>query len=258
MARRNRTPLTRAERRKRAGVAAVAAVLSVTVAIASIVVARLTAGDADGAPGAVESSAPLEGSTPTKTVGNVVDASATERGWFPQPITEDPRAYGEAAAVALATYDTTLATRDNFIAYLGTWHTADYRFNAGETRDGALKEGIGIVGESMIPNSEAWRQSVLSKTIITAKVVASKLDKEHLDFTPESIDGYVAQGQHVVTTEVVLTTSSEDNSTGQRAPFDRHVQISVLILCGHSFPPAGSGQTAASCMIMNYVSDPFV
>lgn len=257
MARRNRAPLTAAQRRQRVVIAAIAAVLIVAIAVTGLVVGWLTRpaepGPIVATPGATNPpSGPAE-----VTPGDVVDPTVTALGWLPQPVTDDPRAYGEAAAAALATYDTTLATRADLIDYLATWHTIDTRFASEKDRNDDLESSIRVVGRSMIPSVSGWDEQALVKTILTATVVGSKMDKELLGSGDETAaDQFIAEGQHIVTTDIVVTTSEEDRSTGERVPYDQRFTITVRLMCGNSVPPVGSGQSASSCMILNYLNEP--
>lgn len=260
MARRDREPLTEMQRRKRVLVSVVALLVIVALAITGVALGWATRPADTAAPTtspggtSVPSAVPSGGPTAAPS-GDPAEQAAAAKGWLPELLTEDPRAYGEQAAIALATYDTTLATRADLVSYLATWHTIDTRFASEADRQASLESAIQQISQYMIPPVATWDEQALSKTVLTAKVIGSKMDKELLAFANDPLS---TDGQHIVTTEIAVTTSAEDRSTGQRNEFDQRFTITVRIMCGNAVPPVDSKGSPSRCMILNYINDPIL
>lgn len=118
-----------ATRSNRRGLAwAIIGGLVLLVGIAALIIASLSTRDAPEPTPTATSSATAPTANPTEdTEQEVVDDTAADRGWVPEPITTDAATYVEAALAAGGTFDTTKAEYEDWITYLGTWFTPDTR-----------------------------------------------------------------------------------------------------------------------------------
>lgn len=261
MAKRSKQPLTEEQRRTRKLVWLVVAALIVAASIAGLIWGLIAAGS-DPVP-TDPTSAPTD--TPTTSPsedppadGEVVDHLATEKGWIPEPVTTSFKEYGVAAAIAATTYDTTKATRGQFLDYLETWFTFDPRAASQEDRETALQGHLRSLDRDTIVPGQMWDEQALVKTIVTAESEAVKIDYDHVSSPPGTLDDLVANGFHDVTVDVVVTYSKVEGSTGDRFTYDDRFTISMQLQCGNSIPAEGSEQTPADCKLIRFYDEPFV
>ena len=261
MARRNKQPLTEEQRRTRKLVWLVVAALIVAASITGLVWGLIAAGSAPVP--ADPTSEPTDAPTTSPSEeppadGEVVDQSATENGWVPEPVTTSMKEYGVAAATAATTYDTTKATRGQFLDYLTTWFTPDYEIGTLEDRESALQGHLRSLDRDTIVPDQMWDEQALVKTIVTAEAEAVKIDYDHVSAKPDSLDTFIEKGFHSVTVDVVVTYSKVDSSTGDRFTYDDRFTISMQLQCGNSIPAESSGQTSADCKLIRFYDEPFV
>lgn len=260
MARRNREPLTYEQRRVRRVVWTVIAGIVVLVGIVGLIYGLLgpqTSGD-DAAPSMEPTPTSTSEPTPesTEDPGVVVDESVTDIGWIPEPITTSVEDYAIAAAQAGTTYDTTLATREQLIEYLATWHTEDPRLAAQADRDEALRSKIGLLARYVIVPEETWDEQASVKAILNAVPEGDvKVDYDHVSTDEGSLDDLIAAGFHNATVDLVVTYSQVDSSTGERRTFDDRISVSMQLQCGNSIPVTGSGQSPADCKLIRYYEE---
>lgn len=179
--------------------------------------------------------------------GEVVDASTASRGWVPEPITTDPEIYITAALEAAGTFDTTLSTRDEWLAYLDSWFTPDTRYNEAE-RDAQLKAAQLEMRQGVLLPREEWDSLAREDGRVEAAVTGDVV------FVPvlEDSSGDMSIG----TADVVLTFTRSDGSGGE-VSYDDLVRVSVQVLCGPgSVPTAGSAQVAGDCKVVRFFTEP--
>ena len=248
MARRERVPPTDSQRKTRRIIWASAAGVIVVVSIVGLVGALTSLPNS----GAQAPPAPTETPSTEPTVkrtaepGSVVDPAVTELGWLPEPITADARDYGVAAAIAGSTYDTNLATRDQFLGNLATWHTLDPRYELESDRKDSLESTLAELNQRVVVPDSDWDAQSSNDITVTAQVDGAVLvDYDHLSPQPGSLDELIADGYHLVTTNILATYAGRDNVS-----YQERYTISVQVLCGNSIPAEGSGQTPADCKLI--------
>nr|WP_176705442.1 hypothetical protein [Arthrobacter sp.]AXV46216.1 hypothetical protein pA19BH1_p46 [Arthrobacter sp.] len=247
MARRERAALTDSQRRTRKIAWASAAGVVVLVSVVGLVGALISAPkDSEGpqpTTGAMSPSA-----DPAPESGSVVDAAVTEFGWLPEPITTDAKAYGTAAAIAGSTYDTTLATRKQFLDGLGTWHTLDPRYDLETDQQDALASKLEELNRRVIVPETDWDAQASNDIAVTAKVDGKVLvDYDHLSPQPGSLDALMTDGYHLVTTNILATYSGRGDVT-----YQERYAVSVQVLCGNTAPVESSDQTPADCKLIRF------
>ena len=247
MAQRGRIPLTDHQRKVRKTILISAAGATVLVSVVGLVVALLSQPDEGN------QSQPAPAATPSSTQqpaepGSVVDASVAELGWSPEPITTDARAYGVAAAIAGSTYDTTLATRNQFRDNLATWHTLDPRYDLDADQQDALDGKLDELNRRVVVPASTWDTQAASNIAVTAAVDGDVLvDYDHLSPQPGSLDALIADGYHLVTTDILATYTGRDDVS-----YEERYTVSVQVNCGSSTPAADSGQIPADCKLIRF------
>ena len=247
MAQRGRVPLTDHQRKVRKTILISAAGATVLVSVVGLVVALLSQPDEGN------QSQPAPAATPSSTQepaepGSVVDASVAELGWSPEPITTEARAYGVAAAIAGSTYDTTLATRNQFRDNLASWHTLDPRYDLDADQQDALDGKLDELNRRVVVPASTWDTQAASNIAVTAAVDGDVLvDYDHLSPQPGSLDALIADGYHLVTTDILATYTGRDDVS-----YEERYTVSVQVNCGSSTPAADSGQIPADCKLIRF------
>lgn len=247
MAQQGRVPLTDHQRKVRKTILISAAGATVLVSVVGLVGALLSQPDEGNQP------QPAPAATPSSTLepaepGSVVDASVAELGWSPEPITTDARAYGVAAAIAGSTYDTTLATRNQFRDNLATWHTLDPRYDLDADQQDALDGKLDELNRRVVVPASTWDTQAASNIAVTAAVDGDVLvDYDHLSPQPGSLDVLIADGYHLVTTDILATYTGRDDVS-----YVERYTVSVQVNCGSSTPAADSGQVPADCKLIRF------
>ena len=247
MAQRGRIPLTDHQRKVRKTILISAAGATVLVSVVGLVVALLSQPDEGN------QSQPAPAATPSSTQqpaepGSVVDASVAELGWSPEPITTEARAYGVAAAIAGSTYDTTLATRNQFRDNLASWHTLDPRYDLDADQQDALDGKLDELNRRVVVPASTWDTQAASNIAVTAAVDGDVLvDYDHLSPQPGSLDALIADGYHLVTTDILATYTGQGDVS-----YEERYTVSVQVNCGSSTPAADSGQIPADCKLIRF------
>lgn len=192
--------------------------------------------------------------TPTaSTPGGVVDASVTENGWIPEPITTDAETYAVTAAEAVWSYDSKASTREEFMDWMETWF-AVRGYLSPEQKDAALE----VLGDSLryvVPDADGWNQQALAETVITAEAEADKVivDGEHREGYDTKL---VDEGVHLVTVPVNVRYEGIDVSTGEKQVYNNRVIQSMQVVCGQAEIAESSSQPADSCKIWKLIEEP--
>lgn len=228
------------------------AIIGGLVLIAGIVAIIVSSTLAGSAPGPTET--PSGGSgTPTGAVtepsaGEVVDPTAPEKGWTPEPITTDAEIYIRAALEAASTFDTTKSTREEWLDYLDTWFTPDTRFTSAADQQTAMTDSQGLLRVGVVLPQEEW-DSLASEG---GRVVATTTSD--VVYVPVSDDP--SGDMSIGTSDVTLTFTRSDGGEGETS-YDEHVRVSVQVLCGlGSVPTPGTDQQAGNCKVVRYFTEP--
>ncbi|MEJ1922215.1 hypothetical protein [Microbacterium sp. KHB019] len=186
--------------------------------------------------------------TPPAPDGNVVDPSAQDRGWVPEPITTDPDLYIRRALEAASTFDTQLGERDEWLTYLDTWFTPDTRYTS-ETDRTEVMEGSQLeLRQSVVLPEAEWDSLAQEDGRVTASVTG---DIDYVD-VPEDPSGDMRIGTADVT--LTFTRTSDD---GAESSYEEMVRVSVQVLCGAgSVPTPDSSQPAGDCKVVRYFPEP--
>ena len=238
---------TRHARRSRGLVWAIIGGAALFVSVLAIILAALFSGGSAPSPRqtAPQNSPPTTTPTAAPAPEDVVDASVTERGWVPEPITTDAETYVRAALEAASTFDTQLSSRAEWLAYLDTWFTPDTRYTSEADRASdmqasqlELRQGVAL------PEAE-WTSLANEDGRVTA--VAG--DVEFTD-VPDDTSG----GMRIGAADIVLTFTRSDGSGGATS-YDETVRVSVQVLCGAgSIPTPDTAQRAGDCKVVRYFS----
>ncbi|MBG6055311.1 hypothetical protein IWX81_001722 [Salinibacterium sp. CAN_S4] len=176
---------------------------------------------------------------------DAVDSEALERGWVPEPITQDPDAYARAALEAAGTFDTRLATRAEWVAWLGSWFTPSPLY--GDEQD-ALDQMAGYKAEldqSVVLPQTRWDDLAGEDGRVSARVDG---DLEYLDL-PETTQKKVL----TATANVVVTYTTSADTGGGEVSYDQTVRVSVQVVCGGaSVPTPVSAQQAGDCKVVRF------
>lgn len=247
--------MTRAERTGRTGRTwAIVGGAVLLAGILAIVISAL-AGGGDPDPGAT-STPTSDGASSTGTPApttqpvppdDVVDPTATDSGWTPEPITTDAETYVRSALAAASTFDTTLSSRDTWLTYLDTWFTPDTRY-AESDQAARMKAAQLELRQGVVLPQETW-ESLASED---GRVVAAVVGDVSLQDVPEDVSGDMSIG----TADVELTFTQTDG-TGSESSYTENARVSVQVLCGPaSVPTPQTSQAAGDCKVVRYFTEP--
>ncbi len=179
--------------------------------------------------------------------GEFVDPDAVELGLIPQPITDDPEAYMQAAILAGFTWDLSKGTFEQRTEHLARWVTAPGMFDDPDDELTSLRSGQEVFSRL---DADAPRVDVVDATRNgmrqSAEIVyleASSVDNP--DGPPRLYWNYTVDVQRSWTDRV----TGEEISIGFR--FDGF----VIVSCEQSQPPADSAQAPGDCMVWNVGAD---
>lgn len=199
------------------------------------------------APTETPNSSPSSTPVPTDPAGAVVDAVVEENGWRAEPITTDAELYAAAALEAAATFDTTKASRDEWLAYLDSWFTPDTRYSSAADQQAELEAAQLELRQGVVLPEQEW-DSLASED---GRVVA---DAASVTTGPVTDD--TSGDMAIVTGDVVLTFSRTDGA-GDESSFEESVRVSVQVLCGPgSVPTPESAQQAGDCKVVRFFTEP--
>lgn len=187
-------------------------------------------------------------STPPVPDGDVVDPSAVDQGWVPEPITTDPDLYTRRALEAASTFDTQLGERDEWLTYLDTWFTPDTRYTS-ETDRTEVMEGSQLeLRQSVVLPEPEWDSLAQEDGRVTASVTG---DVAYVD-VPEDPSGDMRIG-----TADVRLTFTRTSGDGAESSYEETVRVSVQVLCGAgSVPTPDSSQQPGDCKVVRYFPEP--
>ncbi|MAO81925.1 MAG: hypothetical protein CMH82_14950 [Nocardioides sp.] len=233
--------------RSRRGLAwAIAGGAVLLIGIAAIIIASLTAQAPTPEP-TTEPPSTSPTTQPTEPAsGEFVDASATDKGWVPEPITTDPETYARAALAAASTFDTTLSSRPEWLTYLDTWFTPDTRYTSETDRESDMAASQLELRQGVVLPEAEWDSLAGDDGRVEAAVTGV------IEFEPVPEDA--SGDMQIATADVTLTYTRSDGGDGE-ASYDDTVRVSVQILCGEgSIPTPDSDQQAGDCKVVRYFS----
>lgn len=180
----------------------------------------------------------------------VVDESVIERGWRPEPITEDPEVYVRAALEAASTFDTQLSSRDEWLAWLSTWFTPPPYYDSAAERDDAQRGFLSELRTHVVLPAPEWESLQRENGNVVAEVEG---DVAFFD-DPQ----FEQLGVYTGTADVVLTHTRDANADGsEQVSYQDRVRVSVQVQCGQPTEPApGSAQRSGHCKVVRFFTEP--
>lgn len=178
----------------------------------------------------------------------VVTPEVTALGWVPEPITRDPEEYARAALEAAGTFDTTLASRREWVAWLETWFTPSPLYD--DPQDGVdqmARYKVELDRSVLLPQG-TWDDLAGEDGSVSARVVG---ELEYLDL-PETTQKQI----WTATADVVLTYTRSADTDGSELTYDETVRVSVQVVCdGVSVPAPESAQQAGDCKVIRFFDE---
>ena len=227
------------------------AIVGGLVLIAGIVAIIVSAILAQPAP--TPSDTPATSSTPEPTAseqpdGSLVDPTAVDQGWTPEPITTDADTYVRAALAAASTFDTTKSTREDWLDYLDTWFTPDTRFTSEADQLAAMTDSQTELRQGVVLPQDEW-DSLAGEDGRVVAVVTSEITNVPVTDDPSG-------DMSIGTADVTLSFTRSDGSGGETS-YDDHVRVSVQVLCGAaSVPTPDTDQRSGDCKVVRYFTEP--
>lgn len=180
--------------------------------------------------------------------GAVVDPTAADRGWTPEPITTDADTYIRAALAAASTFDTTKSTREEWLDYLDTWFTPDTRFTSEADQLAAMTDSQTELRQGVVLPKDEW-DSLAGEDGRVVAVVTSEITDVPVTDDPSG-------DMSIGTADVTLSFTRSDGS-GAETSYDDHVRVSVQVLCGAaSVPTPDTDQRSGDCKVVRYFTEP--
>lgn len=239
-----------AERTRRTGLVwAIVGGLVLIIGIAALVIGSMLGAPTTPAPTA-SSEPDSTPATPSDTSSDapVVDPTAAERGWVPEPVTTDADAYVSAALAAAGTFDTTKSNYEEWIAYLGTWFTPDTRYATEADQQAELEAAKLELRQGVVLPEQEWdslaNEDGRMSSIVIGDVVFSAV--------PQDVSGDMTIG-----TADVAITFTRSGGSGAEASYDESTRVSVQVLCGPaSVPVPDSPQQPGDCKVVRFFTEP--
>jgi len=180
---------------------------------------------------------------PTPSNDEAVDPGLVDLGWVPEPITRDPEEYARAALEAVGTFDTRLATRNEWVSWLETWFTPSPLYESEQDALDQMGRYQAELDQAVALPQTSWDDLAREDGRVTAQVAG---DIAYLEL-PETTQNRM----WTATADIVLTytRSAEDGEV----TYDETVRVSVQVVCdGVSVPTPGSAQQAGDCKVVRY------
>ncbi|MGC5225232.1 hypothetical protein ACPW96_21895 [Micromonospora sp. DT81.3] len=228
---------------------AAAGALVLVLGIVAVIVGSVVSQSPPSPPASGTSSEGSDTPTPSSTErpGDIVDATAEDRGWTPEPITRDAEPYIRAALAAASTFDTTKATRDQWLEYLDSWFTPDTRYDEAD-RPARMRAAQLELRQGVVLPQQEWD----SLAAEDGRVVAATAGE--VDFVPVTEDP--SGNMSIGTADVTLTFTRSDGGDGTTS-YEESVRVSVQVLCGEgSVPTPNSAQQVGDCKVVRYFTEP--
>lgn len=228
---------------------ALAGGLVLLIGVAAMIIASLGNGAEPSATPAPSGTAPATTSIPsTGETGAVVDATAADRRWIPEPITTDAEIYVRAVLAAGGTFDTTMAGYQEWISYLGTWFTPDTRYATEADRQAELAAAKLEMRQSVVLPEQQWGSLAAEDGRVASMV------------TGDVVFGPVAQDDSgdmsIGTADITIIYTRSDGEYGE-VSYEEKTRLSVQVLCGPgSIPAPDSAQMAGDCKVVRFFAEP--
>lgn len=180
---------------------------------------------------------------PTPSSDEAVDPGVLELGWVPEPITRDPENYARAALEAAGTFDTRLATREEWLSWLETWFTPSPLYeNEQDALDQMGRYQVEL-DQAVVQPQTSWDDLAREDGRVNARVEG---DIAYLEL-PET----TANGMWTASADLVLTYTR--SAEGGDVTYHETVRVSVQVVCGGvSVPTPDSAQQAGDCKVVRY------
>lgn len=219
------------------------------VAIIALVVAGMGGGgqpSPSATPGQSGQTSPTSPSSPSSTDRDVVDPTVSERRWVPEPITRDPEAYVRSALEAAGTFDTRLATRPEWIAWLESWFTPSPLYDKEQDALDQMARYKTELDQVVVLPQTAWDDLASEDGRVSARV-ASEI--QYLEL-PETTQKQV----WTATADVVLTFTR--SASGGEVRYEETARVSVQVVCGGvSVPTPESAQRPGDCKVVRFFDE---
>lgn len=218
------------------------------VAVVALLLAGLVGDDRRPGSPASPSGQPGEPSTSSSSgpVEGVVDDEVQERGWVPEPISRDPEVYARAALEAAGTFDTTLSSRAEWVAWLKTWFTPSPLY---DSEQDALDQMAGYQAEldqAVVLPPALWDDLAGEDGRVIARVAGGV---DYLEL-PET----TAERMWTATADLVMTYTR--TTPDGEVSYDETVRVSVQVVCdGESVPTPDSAQRAGDCKVVRFFDE---
>jgi hypothetical protein len=175
-----------------------------------------------------------------------VDPAVVDRGWVPEPITRDADEYARAALEAAGTFDTQLASREEWVAWLETWFTPSPLYDRDQDAVDQMARYKGELDQAVLLPQELWDDLAGEDGRVTARV-DGEIDYLELPETTE-------HRMWTATADVVMSYA-RTTPAGEIA-YDETVRVSVQVVCdGESIPTPGSAQQAGDCKVVRFFDE---
>ena len=237
------------QQRRRGPRVAVVALVGVLVAVAvtaAILGGLGRSGTEDGPTGAPTGSHPSASPSTSSGAEDLVDPTVADRGWVPEPITEDRDLYIRAALAAAGTFDTQLANRDEWVAWLKTWFTPSPLYEDPNDAADQMARYQSELDQSVLLPQATWDDLAADEGRVAANVTGAI---EYLDLPEtDAVDVWTA------TADVVMTYTRR--SGDEESSFQDTVRVTVQVICGGaSIPVPGSAQRPGDCKVVRYFDE---
>lgn len=224
-----------------------AGALVLVAAVVALMVPTLTSGGSDPHPTA-EPTEQASAPSPAPSGTDMVAADVADRGWVPEPITRDPEEYARAALEAGGTFDTTLSSRSEWVAWLETWFTPSPLYDDPQDGLDQMARYKAELDQTVVLSLDLWDDLASEDGRVSAQVVG---EVEYLDL-PET----AAKKVWTATADVVMTYTRSADVEGGELTYDETVRVSVQVVCdGVSVPAPDSAQRAGDCKVIRFFDE---
>lgn len=212
----------------------------------ALVLGALRSSNGVAPPSGEATSGPSAAPSMTPGGGAVVDPKVAGRGWIPEPITQDRDIYVVAALEAAGTFDTTLATRSEWVEWLESWFTPSPLYENSEDALDQLARYKAELDQAVLLPQQLWDELASDDGHVTAAVRGTIT---YLDL-PET----TASNVWTASADVVMTYTRRDE--GEEVSYDDTVRVSVQVVCGgDSVPAPDSAQRPGDCKVVRFFDE---
>lgn len=217
---------------------AVVLAVAVTVGVVALV-NRDAPPDGTTSPTAAPSASSPTSSPPATSGGRSDDAEA--HGWVQEPVTTDPGEYAEAALRAISTFDTTLSTREEYLAYLETWMTPQVgNTTTGEINPDATENNKRILDREILPTEEMW----------AGLAEARGFGAPEYDAIEQLSSGVI----NIYSVEVDTVYTPREEGNFDSGPWAESRNILIQLMCNEwAVPSPEKGQQLGDCKVVRWV-----